>query len=260
MLENINLIDAFVLLWLLTNVVLGCYYGLARQLVQIASLTGGAACAHFLHESVSLWLTREFQIAFPFQEVVVWVMTLALGYGLIRIVSYPFMKLLELEGSPLTKMNRVLGGLSSALVAFFIGYVALSAITWVNERNDDAISSWTDEYSSSVAIKFVEDYSAFDIIQSHEQELLRWIANISEGKEAQVTENDAPPKQPSNRLSSEGDDREEGILEDAKRFLGDSILGLVRSGAWESVSSDSRVLFYLESERGRRLAASLCQK
>ena len=251
MFEEINVIDTFVVLWVVTNIVLGCYYGLARQVIQLIALVGAGMLAHYFHGEVCTWLTLEFGLTIPFQEVLTWVAVLLISYGVIRIVLFPFIKLLELEGSPLTHMNRILGGVSSACIAFFIGYIALSAITWVNQRHDDALASWTDDYSSSIAISFVEEHSAFDIIQTHEQDLLRWIADLS-SPSSQAADTPAVLDMGTSKESRAAQD---GLLEDARQFIGETILGLVRANTWDIVVSDTGVLFYLESHHGRELAA-----
>jgi uncharacterized membrane protein required for colicin V production len=237
--DSINFLDAFGLAWLLAHVILGWHYGFARQISTAAAVVGGFLVAHQGCTEVSAWLTQTFDISFPLQHIVVFLGLVGIGYGLITLLTYPFRKLIEADPSPLSMPNRILGGVTSGIVATVMIYTLVSSLTWVNERFDGKVAHWFDDYQESVLVTFVEENNAFDFLRLHEQSLLRIVANRSDLDES--SDNIAS-------INSQEDDTFSALVNGAKVLLDEHILQLIREQAWSELFQQEEVVLFLESD------------
>jgi len=248
--DSINILDAFGLAWLLAHAILGWHYGLARQVSATAAVIGGFLIAHQWCTDVSAWLTQTFDISFPLQHIVVFLGVMGVGYGLISLLIYPFRKLMEAKPSPLSMPNRILGGVTSGVVATVMIYTLVSSLTWVNERFDGKVAHWFDDYQESVLVTFVEENNAFDFLRLHEQSLLRIVANRT-SSDLNPDNNTSP--------GSQGDDPFSALMDGAKDLLDEHILQLVREQAWPELFQQEEVVLFLESDVATQAIAKKMQ-
>ena len=239
--DAINLFDAFGAAWLLAHILLGWHYGFARQVATSGAIVGGFIVAHQFCTEVSAWFTSSFDLTLPLQHILCFLCLVGIGYALASLLLYPFRKLIEAKESPLSTPNRIMGGVSSGIVATIMIYTLMSSLTWVNERFEGKIAEWMSDYDQSHLVSFVEDNNAFDFLRLHEQSLLRIVATGS------ISTDEIPGNEQDSSPSLFNEASIEALMGSAQEYLNDHILQLIRTQSWSELFNREEVVLFLES-------------
>lgn len=202
---------------------------------------GGFIIAHQFCTEVSSWLTISFDVTLPLQHILCFLCLVGVGYALVSLLLSPFRKLIEAKESPLSTPNRIIGGVSSGIVATIMIYTLMSSLTWVNERFEGKISEWLSDYDHSHLVAFVEDNNAFDFLRLHEQSLLRIVATRS------ISTAEPTGYEQGSTESFFDEDSFGALMGSAQEYLNDQILQLIRTQSWSELFSREEVVLFLES-------------
>ncbi len=183
-----NIVDILTGGWVLLHLVLGWQYGAVRQAVGLGSLLGGLACAHTLTPTITPYINEQVGTSFPIGEALAFTGITLTALVFIRVLAYPLRALIESEESFLSSPNRISGAICGVVAAALLAYIALSVSTVANARYGEPLSKLSNDYNTSVAVRFARRYNALEFLRSQDFRILRDLALHESGVEPMPVE------------------------------------------------------------------------